>query len=226
MVSVGSYSGFSNTTGTLNTFIGTSAGRNNNTGSNNTMLGINSGQFSNGNNNTFLGASSGTANLLGSSNVAIGYNAQTGAAFSNAIAIGANASVTQSNSMSLGGTGANAVNVGIGTTAPQAELEVNGYTMLGSSAPKIQMKKLSGTTSATQGTFVNIAHGLAVSKIIAIDVLVEYSSNSFIHHSYQFNPGFEFNYFINATNITIANVAANSGSILSKPFKILITYEQ
>jgi hypothetical protein len=128
--------------------------------------------------------------------------------------------------MALGGTGADAVSVGIGTPAPQATLEVDGYTMLGNTAPKIQMKKLTGTTSATQGTSISIAHGLTSSKIIAVAVLVEYASNSFIHHSYQFNTGYEFNFFITATTISIANVAANSGNILSKPFKILITYEQ
>src|SRR6185503_16191605 len=40
--------------------------------------------------------------------------------------------------MRIKGTG----KVGINTSTPQAELEVNGYTKMGSSAPKIQMKKL------------------------------------------------------------------------------------
>jgi hypothetical protein len=128
--------------------------------------------------------------------------------------------------MVLGGTGANAVSVGIGTTAPQATLEVDGYTMLGSAAPKIQMKKLTGTTNAVQGNSTAIAHGLNSAKILSVDILVEYTTGSFVHNSYQFNPGYEFNYFISATNITVANIAGNSTNILSKPFKIIITYEQ
>ena len=128
--------------------------------------------------------------------------------------------------MALGGTGANAVNVGIGTAAPQATLEVDGYAMLGNAAPKIQLKKLTGTTSASQGLSVSIAHGLNPAKILSVDILVEYATNSFIHHSYQFSPGFEFDYFITSTSINVANLAANSGNILSKPFKVLITYEQ
>lgn len=88
------------------------------------------------------------------------------------------------------------------------------------------MKVFLGTTSGTQGTQVNVAHGLAASKILSIEVLVEYSTNSFIHHSYQFNPGYEFNYFISPTHINVATVAANSFNILSKPFRVLVTYEQ
>lgn len=117
-------------------------------------------------------------------------------------------------------------NVGIGTFAPQSKLEVNGYTKLGSSAPKIQVKKLTGTTATTQGGSVSIAHGVAAGKILSVDVLVEYGPNSFIHYSYTESPGFQFNFFFGASNITIVNINGNSGLILSKPLRILITYEE
>jgi hypothetical protein len=48
----------------------------------------------------------------------------------NATAIGYGAIVGASNSLVLGGTGANAVNVGIGTTIPNAKLSVNGNISL------------------------------------------------------------------------------------------------
>ncbi len=228
MVSIGSYSGYANTSGTWNTFIGTSSGRNNSTGDNNAMLGINSGQNSNGNNNTFIGALSGTANLIGSSNVTLGYNAQTGAAFSNAIAIGANASVTQSNSMALGGIGGNAVSVGIGVTAPQATLDVNGFTKLGSSSPKIQIKKLTGTSPSVQGAIITIPHGLVSDKILSVRVLLEVSADTYFPEGYSSSglPGHEYHYYIGPTDIYIKAETGNSSLILSKPLKILITYEQ
>jgi hypothetical protein len=228
MVSVGSYSGYSNTSGTWNTFIGTSSGRINSTGDNNTMVGLNSGQNSNGSNNTFIGTLSGNTNLIGSNNVTLGYNAQAGAAFGNAIAIGANASVTQSNSMALGGTGGNAVKVGIGTTAPQATLEVNGYTMLGSASPKIQTKKITGTSPSTQGGVVTIAHGLNSDKILSVNILIEEAPDYYFPESYGATglPNREFYYFINPTHISIQAHATNSSLILSKPLKIFIIYEQ
>lgn len=216
-----------NSEGDFNTAIGAAALYTNTTGDNNTMIGVFSGYASTGSSNTFIGGGSNAFNnTSGSNNVAIGASSQVGPTVSNAIAIGVNASVTQSNSMALGGTGANAVKVGIGTAAPQAELEVNGYTMLGSGAPKIQQKKLTGTTAAAQGGTIVISHGLSSAKILSVDVLVEYTGGGFVHHSYALNPGYEFNYFIGATSITIANITANSGNILSKPLRILITYEQ
>ena len=41
-------------------------------------------------------------------------------------------------------------NVGIGSGTPAAKLEVNGYTKLGSDAPAIRVKKLTGTTPASR----------------------------------------------------------------------------
>ncbi len=115
---------------------------------------------------------------------------------------------------------------GIGTSTPQTQLQVNGYTMLGSSAPKIQMKKLTGTTGASQGSTVLIAHGLNSAKLLSIEVLVDYGGSSFVHHSYTESAGYQFNFYINPTNIGVVNVVGNSGNILSKQFRVLVTYEE
>ncbi|MEO7762736.1 MAG: hypothetical protein ABIR78_00085, partial [Ferruginibacter sp.] len=117
---------YANTTAGGNTGIGIHALYVNNTGGNNTAVGYFAGSSSTGSNNTFIGFNSGIGNTTGSSNIALGYGAQTGNTLTNAIAIGTNASVTQSNSLVLGGTGTNAVNVGIGVTAPAQKLTVNG----------------------------------------------------------------------------------------------------
>ncbi|MGD0710406.1 MAG: tail fiber domain-containing protein [Bacteroidales bacterium] len=69
--------------------------------------------------NTAVGNNALTTNTTGSLNTAIGYYADvSNAALTNATAIGANAIVGESNALVLGGTGANAVKVGIGTTTP------------------------------------------------------------------------------------------------------------
>jgi trimeric autotransporter adhesin len=105
--------------GNLNTANGGNALNNNSTGSANTGIGYNAGE-------TFDSSS-----LTGFENTALGFNAlfSTGT-LSNSTVIGANAEVTESNALVLGGiTGVNggtSVNVGIGTTAPTAALDVEG----------------------------------------------------------------------------------------------------
>jgi len=59
----------------------------------------------------------------------LGYYADVSSGnLTNATAIGANAVVAASNSLVLGGTGAYAVKVGIGTTIPQGALDVTSTT--------------------------------------------------------------------------------------------------
>ncbi|MDO8604042.1 MAG: tail fiber domain-containing protein [bacterium] len=141
---------FSNTTGFFNVAIGYSALNLNTIGYSNTAIGE-SALFSNssGIQNTAIGDSALASNTTGTSSVAIGYqsgNANTvgyqntfigyssgytdGTVTTpnnlvNAAAIGYLAQATASNTLILGGTGAFAVNVGIGTTTPEQRLHVS-----------------------------------------------------------------------------------------------------
>lgn len=118
-------------------------------------------------------------------------------------------------------------NVGIKTVSePTSALEVNGFTKLGSDAPAIKVKKLTGTSSALQGGTSSVPHGLTASKILNVSVILDFGTNTFIPSSYNYNTGYEFDWYSDATNIIVVNKSNNSGSILSKPFKILITYEE
>ncbi len=118
-------------------------------------------------------------------------------------------------------------NVGIGTTAPTALLEVNGFSKLGSNAPAVKMLKLTGTTAATEGAFVAIPHGLNAAKILAINVQVESVTNvNWIPPQFTYLPGYLYSYILNFSNVVIYNIAGQSAAILGKPVKILITYEQ
>jgi hypothetical protein len=126
-VSIG-YRAGSSTNADGNTFIGTNCGAGNFTGFNNVFVGISTGSGnSTGHGNVFIGHDAGDENWTGSNNTLIGEGANVSAIdLNNAGAIGYNAIVSQSNSFVIGGTGANAVRVGIGITAPATTLHVNG----------------------------------------------------------------------------------------------------
>ncbi len=140
---------YTNTTGTANTAIGTSALYLNNTGWENTAVGYNALNINtSGSDNTACGLNALLYNTSGSNNTGLGRNALlnnsggtgtyntavgmgsdvSGSGLTNATAIGANATVSASNALVLG----NGANVGIGTTAPAAKLQVTSGIRLGS----------------------------------------------------------------------------------------------
>jgi hypothetical protein len=84
-----------------------------------TLFGITSG-----NHNVAIGFFAGNSITTGNRNTFLGYQANSLGNLTNAAAIGANALVSISSAMVLGGTGANSVNVGIGTTAPSSKFDV------------------------------------------------------------------------------------------------------
>jgi hypothetical protein len=169
---VGQQAGNSLSSGTLNTLIGGQAGYNNTTGLFNTFIGVDAGYGNRtGSYNNFIGISAGQTNVTGSNLVIIGYNANVSAdGFTNAIAIGSNAVVGGSNTMVLGGTGANAVNVGIGTSTPTYPLDVVGSIR---TSGYYYFNGTSAATGATQYLF-----GISGSYMGCTDHFIPNNSNS------------------------------------------------
>lgn len=121
-----------------NTFVGDWAGRNTTTGSKNTFIGHGTSTTTTGSQNTFVGGNSGATNTVGDKITLLGADANVASNnLSNATAIGYGAIVGSSNSIVLGGTGANSVNVGIGVSNPAAQLEVR-ETYSGTTAKNTQ----------------------------------------------------------------------------------------
>lgn len=126
---VGAYS-LINATSNGNVAVGDSALGENTSGGNNIGIGYHAGG---GYQESLAGGGSGYVNTTGSNNMFIGYQTGLGSTTqrTNATAIGYNAKVNASNAIVLGGTGADAVNVGIGTTAPSAKLDVKSAQTFG-----------------------------------------------------------------------------------------------
>ena len=119
-----------NAAGTNNTATGQAALPVNTSGADNVAMGVDALQFNTvGNFNTGNGVFALANNTTGSNNTGVGYNAGPDSGHPNlvnATAIGANAVVSESNALVLGGIGTNAVNVGIGITTPAYPLHVMG----------------------------------------------------------------------------------------------------
>ncbi|UGS22977.1 beta strand repeat-containing protein [Flavobacterium channae] len=161
--------------GIENTSFGVDALNPASTGSRNTATGVASlSSNTTGTDNTASGYLSLSSNTTGSQNTGIGYNTQTGSAtnvLTNTTAIGANASATTSNSLVLGSingvNGATAsANVGIGTTAPNAALEVKAVNP---AAPTNTEGLLIPRVSAFPATNPTVAqHGMQVFLTTAV----------------------------------------------------------
>ena len=122
---VGAWSLYLNTSGTQNTAMGLNALSNNTNGSHNVAVGASALFNSTGNYNVAVGDSAGYNHTNGNYNTFIGYLARPSVGGnSKSVAIGYNAVVGASNAIVLGGTGVDAVNVGIGVTNPICKMDI------------------------------------------------------------------------------------------------------
>ncbi len=167
---IGNQAGFALTTGSHNTFVGDRAGANNTTGSSNSFFGRNVAENSTtGAGNTSVGYHAARTLTVGNNNTYIGNAAgytdgtiSTPVNLVNSSAIGFNAQVTANNSMVLGGTGAFAVKVGIGTTAPTEQLDITGnFNLPSSTATTGILKQANGSFIHSVGTQSFFAGNLA-----------------------------------------------------------------
>jgi len=141
----------------FNTAVGSHALQSNTTGGNNVAIGAEAG----------LTATPANANTTGGNNTFIGSYSGPGTStqLNNAAAFGSNALVSASNSLVLGGTGGNAVNVGIGVEAPTALLHLHGQNNITMRMANTDINQVnSGTIDFLEGesTFGTDAFGFRV----------------------------------------------------------------
>jgi hypothetical protein len=200
---------FTNTAGVNNTangFISLSS----NTGSSNTASGHQSlYQNTTGSNNTALGASAGLTNTVGNNNTFIGYGANAGGpGFSNATAIGYSAVVGAGNSLVLGGTGANAVNVGIGTTTPVNLLHVNGTS---ANEGMIRITNTATGTTASDGIEISLNSSIGHIRNREGTMVVGAGTNDVIHVTPGGNVGL--NMAAPAAELDVSGNINNNGKV-------------
>jgi hypothetical protein len=160
-------------------------------GSFNTSIGGASGVLmTSGNQNVFIGfgsglTASGTANGL----LLIGSSAKASPNISNATALGNSAQVTASNSLVLGGAGPNAVNVGIGTTAPTQKLHlVNAHIRSEQTTPPVvNLLVANGLTSVELAPNASDIRGNIILRGTTADIITS-STVEFIFNSSATNP--------------------------------------
>jgi len=109
-----------------------------------------------------------------------------------------------------------------------AKFVVNGYTKLGNDAPAIKQKKIEGTTPSTVLTLGNYPHGLTKSKILGYQMIVESGAdNILIPPNNGDHPTDLHYYFTYIDNINLTIYPGSSATtILGKPFRAIITYEE
>lgn len=95
---------------------------------------------------------------------------------------------------------------------------------IGDLTTAIKYKKLTGTTAASEGGTTAITHNLTMSKVISFTVLVVGNELHIPHHTA--NVEREYDVWLDTASVNLKLSATNSGSILSKPITVLITYEE
>ena len=119
----------------------------------------------------------------------------------------------------------NSGNVGIQTASPTAALTVNGYSMLGIDAPAVKMKQFTGTTPSTAGDSTSINTWIPDAKVVGVSVLVRDPVNGLLTPLLNL-LGVQYTYRFVSSVFTLKTTLLNSGSILNKPYTVLVTYTQ
>lgn len=132
--------------------------------------------------------------------------------------------------ISISGAAASVTN-GVYTVGDQevgGKKTFSGFTKLGTSAPALQCRKVTGTTAGAEGFGMDIAHSIAdVSKVVGVSVMVYDSLNAaWIHAGHTTSTERQFDWRLTGTHLRIINSATNSGSILSAPVKALLWVEE
>jgi len=132
-----------------------------------------------------------------------------------------------STNTTLTGDGTAGIPLAVNPALTITTLTTSGGATIGTGAPSVKMKKFTGTTASTQGADLPLSHGLTASKILSWGVAVEFAGSSQkMPPNWTRDVGYEYFCYLGDTTFILTNKSGNSSNILSKPFTILITYEE
>jgi hypothetical protein len=120
--------------------------------------------------------------------------------------------------------------VGINTSNPQADLDVNGFTRLGGAdAPFIKMKRVDGTMPASNSS-ASTSTGIPDDKVLQVLVTATDPAKGVIAPLTDLLggvlSGVEYSYTLKNGVFTVSTTLLNSLGIVGKPYKAIILYEQ
>lgn len=118
------------------------------------------------------------------------------------------------------------------TILKNGNTEISAFTKLGSDAPGIKVKKVVGTTPATEGGVISFPHGIAEEeKIISATAVIRY--NVFANDSVIIPPGGNtglnettYGFRIQGAFAIVQLSASDSSDIVNREVVITITYEE
>jgi len=115
------------------------------------------------------------------------------------------------------------------TVTQTGNVDINGFTKLGSDAPNIKFKKFTGTTPSSEGGQITaIVTGIAQAKIIGFQAVV-WADTGFttpVTNEYQANNEFQFSVWHDSAGLKLKLHPTNSASVVSDAFAITIMYEE
>lgn len=103
---------------------------------------------------------------------------------------------------------------------------IDKFTKLGSDAPALKFKELTGTTGANQGDITLITHNVTESKILGVSIHITNVSNVIVPPNYTYSSTNIFNYYVNGGNIGVVILPGESADLVSRPIKVLISYKE
>ena len=133
-------------------------------------------------------------------------------------------------------------NVGIGTTAPSATLEVGGYTKLsgpaaivGATVPGIATALFTGNLPTGNNTSVSVSLGsINPSRVLSVTILALAPNGNYFAPNQAstlgFGSGYEYGYFFetaaNTLRLSVGTNADNVKNSAAGAVKIIVTYQQ